>query len=109
MKRQLTTLVIILLIAVAATAQDNIVAVARYDGLPVGEVPKFRYDDSLTEFKGGFEAFWQAFNRQFRFPESGFLHGKADAVLAASIFHFGEYSISQTKRMMAENGIPVRL
>lgn len=37
------------------------------------------------------------------------LHGKADAVLAASIFHFGEYSISQTKRMMAENGIPVRL
>ncbi len=37
------------------------------------------------------------------------LLGKADAVLAASIFHFGEYSISQTKRMMAESGIPVRL
>jgi len=37
------------------------------------------------------------------------LVGKADAVLAASIFHFGEYSISQTKRIMAENGIPVRL
>ena len=37
------------------------------------------------------------------------LVGKADAVLAASIFHFGEYSISQSKRMMAENGIPVRL
>ena len=37
------------------------------------------------------------------------LVGKADAVLAASIFHFGEFSISQTKRMMAENGIPVRL
>ena len=37
------------------------------------------------------------------------LIGKADAVLAASIFHFGEYSILQTKRMMAENGIPVRL
>ncbi|MCY2977382.1 MAG: imidazole glycerol phosphate synthase subunit HisF [Planctomycetota bacterium] len=37
------------------------------------------------------------------------LVGKADAVLAASIFHFGEYSIFQTKRMMAENGIPVRL
>ncbi len=37
------------------------------------------------------------------------LLGKADAVLAASIFHFGEYSILQTKRMMAENGIPVRL
>ncbi len=37
------------------------------------------------------------------------LVGKADAVLAASIFHFGEFSISQTKRMMAENGIPVRM
>lgn len=37
------------------------------------------------------------------------LIGKADAVLAASIFHFGEYTISQTKHMMAENGIPVRL
>ena len=35
--------------------------------------------------------------------------GKADAVLAASIFHFGEYTISETKRMMAENGISVRL
>ncbi len=37
------------------------------------------------------------------------LVGKADAVLAASIFHFGEFTISQTKRMMAESGIPVRL
>lgn len=37
------------------------------------------------------------------------LEGRADAVLAASIFHFGEYTILETKRMMAENGIPVRL
>jgi cyclase len=35
--------------------------------------------------------------------------GKADAVLAASIFHFGEYTIAETKKMMAEHGIPVRL
>ena len=35
--------------------------------------------------------------------------GKADAVLAASIFHFGEYSIQQTKQLMANQGIPVRL
>ncbi|MAV36161.1 MAG: imidazole glycerol phosphate synthase subunit HisF [Planctomycetaceae bacterium] len=34
--------------------------------------------------------------------------GKADAALAASIFHFGEFSIEQTKRVMAERGIPVR-
>jgi cyclase len=36
-------------------------------------------------------------------------HGKADAALAASIFHFGEYTIRQTKEVMAARGIPVRL
>lgn len=39
----------------------------------------------------------------------GVLLGKADAVLAASIFHFGEYTIEQAKRYMAEHGIEVRL
>ena len=34
--------------------------------------------------------------------------GKADAALAASIFHFGEYTIEETKRVMADRGIPVR-
>lgn len=35
--------------------------------------------------------------------------GGADAVLAASIFHFGEYSVEQAKRHMAQRGIEVRL
>ncbi|NCF09080.1 MAG: imidazole glycerol phosphate synthase subunit HisF [Gammaproteobacteria bacterium] len=35
--------------------------------------------------------------------------GAADAVLAASIFHFGEYTIEAAKRHMAEHGIEVRL
>jgi cyclase len=35
--------------------------------------------------------------------------GKADAALAASIFHFGEYTIQETKRVMLARGIPVRL
>ncbi len=35
--------------------------------------------------------------------------GNADAALAASIFHFGEYTIAETKQVMAERGIPVRL
>ncbi len=35
--------------------------------------------------------------------------GKADAALAASIFHFGTYSIRETKQFMADRGIPVRL
>jgi cyclase len=39
----------------------------------------------------------------------GVLEGRADAVLAASIFHFGEYTIAEAKRRMAERGITVRL
>ena len=37
------------------------------------------------------------------------LLGKADAALAASIFHFGEFTIRETKRAMAARGVPVRL
>ncbi|NNG11645.1 MAG: imidazole glycerol phosphate synthase subunit HisF [Halobacteria archaeon] len=39
----------------------------------------------------------------------GIIKGKADAVLAASIFHFGEYTVGDAKRHMAEHGIEVRL
>ena len=39
----------------------------------------------------------------------GVTKGGADAVLAASIFHFGEYTIEEAKRFMAAQGIPVRL
>ena len=34
--------------------------------------------------------------------------GKADAVLAASIFHFGEYTVSDVKDYLATEGLPVR-
>jgi cyclase len=36
------------------------------------------------------------------------LNGKADAVLAASIFHFGEYTVGQVKDFLAGKGISVR-
>ena len=39
----------------------------------------------------------------------GIVDGGADAVLAASIFHFGEYTIPEAKRYMAERGIEMRL
>jgi len=39
----------------------------------------------------------------------GILEGHASAVLAASIFHFGEYSIEETKKIMQEQGVAVRL
>jgi cyclase len=35
--------------------------------------------------------------------------GKADAVLAASIFHYGTYSIAETKEYLAKRGIPIRI
>lgn len=35
--------------------------------------------------------------------------GKADAALAASIFHFGQFTIQETKQIMASRGVPVRL
>jgi cyclase len=37
------------------------------------------------------------------------LGGRADAVLAASIFHFGEFTVGDVKRFLADRGIPVRL
>ncbi|HEY6862809.1 MAG TPA: imidazole glycerol phosphate synthase subunit HisF [Burkholderiales bacterium] len=39
----------------------------------------------------------------------GVLEGRADAVLAASIFHFGEFSVRQAKEHLARRGIEVRL
>jgi cyclase len=39
----------------------------------------------------------------------GITHGHADAVLAASIFHYGEYTVRQAKEYMAQHGIEVRL
>jgi cyclase len=39
----------------------------------------------------------------------GILRGRADAVLAASIFHYGEFSVRQAKQFMAQQGIAMRL
>jgi len=39
----------------------------------------------------------------------GVLEGKADAVLAASIFHFGTYTIGEAKAFMADAGIEMRI
>ena len=39
----------------------------------------------------------------------GLADGGASAVLAASIFHFGQYSVGEAKEYLASRGIPVRL
>ena len=38
----------------------------------------------------------------------GIVEGHADAVLAASIFHYGEHTVGEAKALMASRGIPVR-
>ncbi len=40
---------------------------------------------------------------------NGFVEGKADAVLAASIFHFRTYTIAQAKAYLRERGVPIRM
>jgi len=40
---------------------------------------------------------------------AGIIDGKADAVLAASIFHYGEYTVGEAKRYLASRGIEMRL
>ena len=39
---------------------------------------------------------------------SGIQLGHADAVLAASIFHYGEFTVAQAKQVLADHGIAVR-
>ena len=35
--------------------------------------------------------------------------GRADAALAASVFHYGTYTVGEVKRYLHDNGVPVRL
>lgn len=46
---------------------------------------------------------------ELRHLAEGILEGRADAVLAASIFHYGQHTIQDAKRYLAGRGIPVRL
>ncbi|MEO8170183.1 MAG: HisA/HisF-related TIM barrel protein, partial [Oxalobacteraceae bacterium] len=39
----------------------------------------------------------------------GIKQGRADAVLAASIFHYGQHTVQEAKRFMSQQGIPMRL
>lgn len=56
------------------SAQDGIIAIARYGQ---NEPPKFRYNDSLTEFTGGFGAFKSLFLKEFKMPVKGLVGKKA--------------------------------
>ncbi len=65
MKKHLFILLILFSLFENAYAQEGIFAIARYDSM---RPPKLRYDDSLTEFAGGFDAFRNVFLKQFKLP-----------------------------------------
>ncbi len=103
------------------TGMDAIAWARRVDSLGAGEILLTSMDRDGT--KNGFDlALTRAVSDAVRIPviasggvgnlqhlADGVTEGRADAVLAASIFHFGEYTVRQAKEYMAARGIEVRL
>ena len=74
MKKTLFLIVSALFFSKNSNAQQGIIAIARYDQ---NAPPKLRYDDSLTEFSGGFEAFQTLFLKQYKMPTKALRGTKA--------------------------------
>ncbi len=74
MKKHLFILLILFSFFGNTHAQEGIFAIARYDSTGPS---KLRFDDSLTEFSGGFDAFRNVFLKQFKLPTKSFRVEKA--------------------------------
>ena len=104
-----------------ATGLDAVEWAKRMEALGAGEILLTSMDRDGT--KNGFDlALVRAVSDAVNIPViasggvgnldhlvTGVTEGHADAVLAASIFHFGEYTVRQAKQYMAQHGIEVRL
>lgn len=104
-----------------STGLDAVEWGAKMQALGAGEILLTSMDRDGT--KSGFDIeLTRAFSDQLEIPviasggvgnlehmADGVLRGGADAVLAASIFHYGEYTVAQAKQFMAGKGIEVRL
>ncbi len=104
-----------------ATGIDAVAWARRMAGLGAGEILLTSMDRDGT--REGFDlALTRAVSEAVAIPviasggvgelahlAAGIVEGKADAVLAASIFHYGEYTVAQAKHYLAERGIEVRL
>ncbi|MEO5838409.1 MAG: imidazole glycerol phosphate synthase subunit HisF [Acidimicrobiales bacterium] len=103
-----------------ATGLDAIEWAARAESLGAGEILLTSMDRDGT--RDGFDIeLTRAISERVNIPViasggvgtlehlvDGVLEGKADAVLAASIFHFGEHTVHEAKQYLAERGITVR-
>jgi cyclase len=104
-----------------ATGIDAIEWAKKMESLGVGEILLTSMDRDGT--KSGFDlALTSAVSNAVSVPviasggvgnlqhmADGVKQGRADAVLAASIFHYGEYTVQQAKEFMDAQGIPMRL
>ncbi|OAT85423.1 imidazole glycerol phosphate synthase subunit HisF [Desulfotomaculum copahuensis] len=103
------------------TGMDALEWAGRAEALGAGEILLTSMDRDGT--KDGYDlSLTRAVSRAVRIPviasggagtlahiADGLTAGEADAALAASIFHFGEYSIRQVKEYLHERGVPVRI
>jgi imidazole glycerol-phosphate synthase subunit HisF len=104
-----------------ATGLDVVEWARKMEGLGVGEILLTSMDRDGT--KSGFDlALTRAVSDAVSIPviasggvggladlADGIKIGRADAVLAASIFHYGQHTVQEAKQFMAEQGIPMRL
>ncbi len=104
-----------------ATGLDAVAWAKRIEALGAGEILLTSMDRDGT--KSGFDlALTRAVSDAVSIPviasggvgsladlANGVTEGHADAVLAASIFHYGEHTVGEAKRFMADKGISVRL
>jgi cyclase len=104
-----------------ATGLDAVEWAKKMESLGAGEILLTSMDRDGT--KSGFDLpLTRAVSDAIRIPviasggvgglqdlADGVKQGHADAVLAASIFHYGEHTVPEAKRFMAEQGIPMRL
>lgn len=104
-----------------ATGLDAVEWAKKMEGLGAGEILLTSMDRDGT--KSGFDLpLTRAVSDAISIPviasggvgglqdlADGIKQGHADAVLAASIFHYGEHTVPEAKRFMADQGIPMRL
>ena len=104
-----------------ATGLGAIEWAARIEEMGAGEILLTSMDRDGT--RGGYDlALLRAVTQRVRIPviasggvgtlehlREGLVEGGADAVLAASIFHFGDHTVGEAKRYLAERGVDIRL